>query len=87
MSRILLPKFERIKSIGRELPKWKDPNGIYARLPEHYKQKHRDFLNTLPKPVHYKSPEKPYIVDHEHGVKYSYYLFKPKFKVVRDSLK
>ena len=69
MSKILLPKFERIKSITRTLPKWKDPNSIYMRLPEHYKQRHIDFLNTIPKPLHYKPPDNPFIVDQDHGVK------------------
>ncbi|RNA42640.1 39S ribosomal mitochondrial [Brachionus plicatilis] len=67
--KLLLPKFERIKSLGKHLPKWSDPNGIYYRLPEHYKKRQVDFLNTLPKPVHYKPSEKLYEVDHEHGVK------------------
>ena len=69
MSKILLPKFERFRAIGRHIPKWSDPDSLYFRLPEHYKQRHRDFLNTVPKPVHYKPSEKPYIVDHVHGVK------------------
>jgi hypothetical protein len=69
MSKILLPKIERIKAIGAEIQKWKDPNSIYYRLPEHYKKRQREFLNTLPKPVHYKATEKAYEVDHEHGVK------------------
>ncbi len=70
MSKLLLPKFERIKSIGLQIPKWTDPNSIYFRLPEHYKKQQREFLNTLPKPVHYREPEKLYDVDIEHGVKY-----------------
>ena len=69
MSKLLLPKFERIKSIGRQIPKWTDPNSIYFRLPEHYKVKQREFLNTLPKPIHQKVSEKPYELDIEHGVK------------------
>lgn len=76
MSRILLPKFERVKSIGKQIPKWTNQDSIYNRLPEHYKQRHRDFLNTLPKPVHYKPSEKSYEVDHEHGVKYLDLIFK-----------
>ena len=35
------------------------------RLPEHYKARHQDFLNTLPKPVHYKPAEKPIEIDHD----------------------
>lgn len=69
MSKLLIPKLERIKSIGKQIPKWTDPNSIYFRLPEHYKQKQREFLNTLPKPVHYKIPERAYEVDHDHGTK------------------
>ncbi len=69
MSKILLPKFERIKSIGRQIPKWTDPNSIYFRLPDHYKNRQREFLNTIPKPVHYRAPEKPYEIDSETGVK------------------
>lgn len=69
MSKILIPKIQRFQSIGRELPKWTDPKSIYYRLPEHYKKRQRDFLNTLPKPVHYKQSEKSYEVDHEHGIK------------------
>lgn len=65
MSKILLPKFERIKSIGKQIPKWTDPNGIYFRLPEHYKIRQREFLNTLPKPVHYKTFEKNIEIDPE----------------------
>jgi hypothetical protein len=65
MSKILLPKFERIKSIGKQIPKWTNPNSIYYRLPEHYKARHQDFLNTLPKPVHYKPAEKPIEIDHD----------------------
>lgn len=68
--KILLPKFERVKAIGKEIPKWTNPNSIYYRLPEHYKQRHREFLNTLPKPVHYIQSEKKWEVDHEHGTKY-----------------
>ena len=69
MAKILLPKFERITSIGRQLPKWTDPNSIYNRLPEHYKKRHREFFNTEPKPVHYKPSESKYEVDHDHGVR------------------
>lgn len=65
MSKILLPKLERIKSIGKQLPKWTDPNSIYCRLPEHYKARHREFLNTLPKPVHYRPPEREVDIDPE----------------------
>ena len=67
--KILLPKLERFRAIGREIPKWSDPNGIYFRLPEHYKKRHREFLNTLPKPVHYKPSDKKYEVNHDFGVK------------------
>ena len=69
MSKILLPKIQRFQSIGREAPKWTDPKSIYYRLPEHYKKRQQDFLNTLPKPVHYKPSETSYEVDHEHGIK------------------
>lgn len=69
MSKLLIPKFERIKSLGKHLPKWTDSNSIYYRLPEHYKKRQIDFLNTLPKPVHYKPTEKLYEVDHENGIK------------------
>ncbi len=69
MSKILLPKLERFKSIYKETKKWTDPNSIYYRLPEHYKKRHREFFNTLPQPVHYKPSEKLYEVDHEYGVK------------------
>lgn len=67
--KILLPKFQRVTAIGKEVKKWTDPNSIYFRLPEHYKRRHREFLNTMPKPVHYKASEKKWEVDHEHGVK------------------
>lgn len=69
MSKLLIPKFEKFRSVGKQIPKWTDPNGIYFRLPEHYKQRQREFLNTIPQPVHYKTPESEYKVDHEHGVK------------------
>ena len=65
--KILLPKLERIKSIGKETFKWKDPNSIYNRLPEHYKARHREFMNTLPKPVHYRDPAEPMTIDHTFG--------------------
>lgn len=67
--KILLPKFERITSITKEIPKWSNPNSIYYRLPEHYKRRHREFLNTIPKPVHYKPSDAKWEVDHEHGIK------------------
>lgn len=69
MSKILIPKLERIKALGKQIPKWTDETSIYFKLPEHYKARQRDFLNTLPKPVHYKLPKTKYQVDHEHGVK------------------
>jgi hypothetical protein len=66
--KILIPKLERIKSIGKETFKWKDPNSIYYRLPEHYKKQQREFLNRLPKPVHYQAPKDLKTIDHEFGV-------------------
>lgn len=69
MSKILLPKIERFRSIGRQIPKWTDPNSLFSRLPEHYKARHREFLNTVPKPVHYRPSEKAFEVDHETGTK------------------
>jgi hypothetical protein len=69
MSKLLIPKLERFKTINKEVFKWKDPNSIFYRLPEHYKKRHREFFNTLPKPVHYKKSEKLYEVDHETGNK------------------
>ena len=66
--KLLLPKLERIVSVGKQIPKWKDPNSIYFRLPEHYKRRQREFLNTVPKAVHYREPEAPFTQDHEHGV-------------------
>lgn len=75
--KILLPKFERIKAIGLEIPKWTDPNGLYFKLPEHYKRRQREFLNTFPKAVHYKPAEKHWEVDHETGNRYVilYYFY------------
>lgn len=69
MSKLLIPKLERIRSLGREIPKWTDKTSIYYKLPEHYKEKQREFLNTIPQPVHYKKPEKLYEVNIEHGTK------------------
>jgi len=69
MAKILLPKFERITSIGRQLPKSTELNSIYNRLPEHYKKRHREFFNTERTPVHYKPAESKYEVDHDHGVR------------------
>ena len=67
--KILLPKFERFRSITKEIPKWTDVNSLYYRLPEHYKRRQRSFLNTIPQPVHYKKSDKLYEVDHETGTK------------------
>jgi len=67
MSRILLPKFERFRAVTKETQKWTDKNSLYYKLPEHYKKRHRDFLSTVPQPVHYKKAEKIYEVDHETG--------------------
>jgi hypothetical protein len=68
--KILLPKLERFKAVGpKDIYKWKDPTSIYSRLPEHYKKRHIDFLNTVPKPVHYMEPEKKFVVDHEYGIR------------------
>lgn len=67
--KILLPKLEKFTAVNKQIPKWTDPNSIYYRLPEHYKKRHRDFLNTVPKPVHYIPSEKKWEVDHEYGTK------------------
>lgn len=69
MSKLLIPKFEKIRGISRQIPKWSDPNSIYFRLPEYYKAKQREFLNSIPKPIHQKSRETNYIVDIEHDIK------------------
>ncbi len=69
MSKLLIPKLERIRALGKQIPKWTQETSIYFRLPEHYKNRQREFLNTVPKPVHYKLPETKFLVDHEHGVK------------------
>jgi hypothetical protein len=69
MAKLLIPKLEYIRSMGKEIPKWTDRNGLYYKMPEHYKRRQREFLNTLPKAVHYKASEVPYVVDHEHGTR------------------
>jgi hypothetical protein len=74
MAKLLIPKLEYIRSMGKQIPKWTDPESLYYKLPEHYKRRQREFLNTLPKPVHYRPSEKSVIFDHETGFK----------KIVRD---
>lgn len=69
MSKLLIPKFEKIRSVSRQIPKWSDPNSIYFRLPDHYKTKQKEFLNSFPKPIHQKLIEKNYAVDIEHDIK------------------
>ena len=70
MSRLLLPKFQNIRAVGRyDTKKWTDPNSIYSRLPEFYKKQHIEFLNKIPEPVHYIPSKEKYIVDHETGYK------------------
>ena len=67
--RILLPKFEKFRAVVKDSPKWSDKNSLYYKLPEHYKKRQRDFLKTIPQPVHYRKPEKLYEVDHVTGIK------------------
>jgi hypothetical protein len=69
MSKLLIPKFEKMRSVNRQIPKWTNQNSIYYRLPEYFKEKQREFLNTVPKPVHQKFPKTDYIVDTENDIK------------------
>lgn len=69
MSKLLIPKFEKIRSVSRQIPKWSDPNSIYFRLPDYYKAKQKEFLNSFPKPIHQKLIETNYVVDIEHDIK------------------
>jgi hypothetical protein len=66
--RLLIPKFERITSVGK-IPskKWSDHDSIYKRLPEFYKRRHLEFRNHMPQAVHYIEKEKKFKVNHNTG--------------------
>ena len=86
MSRILLPKFERYRAVIKETQKWTDKNSLYYKLPEHYKKRHKEFLSTVPKPVHYIKSEKLYEVDHETGTRFVFKYLISSFYSVENNI-
>ncbi len=67
-TRLLIPKFKRITSVGKTpSTKWTDNDSIYKRLPDFYKQWQIEFRNRMPQAVHYIEKQKKFHVDHVTG--------------------